>query len=103
MSTFWKIGIPVLVVIIILGAGIWYSQSGGPNTVSDYSNQPAQTLQQAPDNSQSAQPNDGISATDTSDASLDSDMNTIDGQMTNFNSDSASADQSLNDQPVSQN
>ncbi len=43
-----------------------------------------------------------ISSGDDSDASLNGDLNSIDTQMNAANSDSASADQSFNDQPVQQ-
>lgn len=97
MSTFWKITIPV-VIIVIVGV-IWY-----------YNSQPSAPLvvQPAPGASQSAvSPQVGagsgsssgqatsISSTGTTDSDISSDLNSIDSQINGMNNDSASADQNL--------
>jgi len=108
MSTFWKIAIPV-VIIVAVGA-IWYfsQQPSAPLTVTMPSgaNQSATNGSNGSAGSASAANSGGatnsansptsVSSTGTTDADISSDLNSIDGQINGMNSDSANADQSLN-------
>jgi len=94
--------ITTVVIIVILAAIIsWFwmkHQSGSMNMT------PAQMNAMQQDNSM--QPNQAsttsagsqpaVTASNSTDASIDQDMNNIDGQMNNLDSDNANADQSLN-------
>ncbi len=92
MSSTTKI-IIALVVVIILGLGIW-----------GYMDKKAPVVPGTPNNSGGEPINAvvGVTAQNSTDASLDSDMANIDASMKALENDSASADQSLNDKPVSQ-
>lgn len=95
----WIIGI---VVVIIIGAGLWYSgvlknipwmmPSATPM---------ATTTPAAAQPTAVAQPEDGMSANnDASDAAISQDTAAIDAQMQGLNSDSANVNSSMNDQSV---
>jgi hypothetical protein len=98
----WIIG--VLVVLIVVGAGLWWSgvlkpyfpgsQTQAPVSVATTT--PTQQTQAAPVNDLPTQPSD------TSDAALTQDTAAIDAQMSGLSSDSSSMDQSFNDQPTAQ-
>ncbi len=83
----------VLVVVVLLG---WMYWNGGSqdqiviptSTVSQTTSTPAPTVN----------PAGGVSATDSSDAALDADVKSIDGNMNNLNADGASVDAGLKDQ-----
>jgi hypothetical protein len=117
MSTFWKVAIPV--VIIVAAGAIWYfsQQSSVPLTVTTPSgaSQSGTTANQSASGAtgqagssssagsassasaaNSANSPTSISTTGTTDADISSDLNSVDGQINGMNSDSASADQSLN-------
>ena len=94
----WIIGI---VVVIIIGAGLWYSGVLGtlmtpPAAPATNSGQATTTNQQA-----AAQPENGMSANnDASDAAITQDTAAIDAQMQSVTTDSANVDTSLNDKSV---
>jgi hypothetical protein len=81
MSTTAKVLIGI-VVLVLIGAGIYY-----------YTKTPAA----APANTAELP-----SGSDTSDAALDKDMQSMDAQMSAFSQDNASIDSGLNDQQVQQ-
>lgn len=91
-----------IIVVILVVLGLWYwwdqSQSQTPST--------AQTsaVIQASSTSAAGTLQSGSSAisSGSSNADLNTDLNTIDTQTSGANSDSASVDQSFNDQPVQQ-
>lgn len=93
----WIIGI---VVVVIIGAGLWYS--GVFKTFMTPSAPAQQTATTTPATQQAAaQPENGMSANnDASDAAITQDTAAIDAQMQGLNSDSANVDSSLNDQSV---
>ena len=95
-----KIIIALVVVIAIVAIGwIWYG--GGSNSVNSTATtitQPSvSTNNQTASAQNSVSPDAGLttSASDTSDTALQSDLNSVDGQMNGLNSDNASVDQSL--------
>ncbi|HUD02905.1 MAG TPA: hypothetical protein VMR46_02710 [Candidatus Paceibacterota bacterium] len=93
----WIIGI---VVVILIGVGLWYSGVLGtfmtpPAPVQQTATTTPQTQQAA------AQPEDGMSANnDASDAAITQDTAAIDAQMQGLTTDSANVDTSLNDKSV---
>jgi hypothetical protein len=99
--TKWIIGLGVLVII---GAGLWWSgviatlmPKAAVTTEQQATTTPQQqTQQQAP---VSDLPTAG---TDNSDAALVQDSAAVDAQLTSLNSDSATIDNSMNDKPVTQ-
>jgi hypothetical protein len=91
MSHGLKIGLLVVVLVI---AGAWYSLR--------HVTMPSQ---QEVMGQQSSKLNDAQTITanrDDSDTSLDQDLTTVDTQFSAYQSDSASVDQGLNDQPIAQ-
>ena len=91
----WIIGI---IVVIIIGAGLWYS-----GVFKTLMTPPAQqTATTTPATQQAAnQPEDGMSANnDASDAAITQDTAAIDAQMQGLTGDSANIDTSLNDKSV---
>ncbi|MGC9602680.1 MAG: hypothetical protein ABSE76_03000 [Minisyncoccia bacterium] len=93
----WIIGI---IVVILIGVGLWYSGVLGtltpPAAPATNSGQATTTNQQAAN-----QPENGMSATnDTSDTAITQDTAAIDAQMQGLTTDSANIDSSLNDQSV---
>src|SRR5437660_467244 len=95
----------VILIVVLLGVGAWWyfsQQSGG---VTYQSNQAVTTAGNTTSNTSTSNvPNSAsaISATQTSDADLDHDLITVDAEMNALNTDSAQADQGLNDKPISQ-
>lgn len=100
MST--KAIIAWVLVIIIVAAGVWYFWSQSQNSTLQTS--PAsQTLPaSSTTTSQNSIPQNQQLASGDSNADLDADLNTIDSQTSDANTDSASVNQSFNDQPVQQ-
>jgi hypothetical protein len=93
----WIIGV---VVVILVGAGLWYS-----GVLGTFMTPPApvqQTATTTPQTQQAvAQPENGMSANnDASDAAITQDAAAVDAQMQGLSSDSANADSSLNDKSV---
>lgn len=90
--------VAVIVVLLALGAGVYYWMSS--------KQQPAPAPQQqtaaAPSTGQASAPSNAGLTPGTSDAELRSDVSTVDRQMAGFSSDSASVNSGLNDQPVQQ-
>ena len=95
-KTIWIV--VAVAVVLVLGGVWWYGQSG-----SGY-NAPVSDQSQSGGDNQAAAPSGNPSASlqGSSDASIDGDLSTYDSQMKGLTSDSASVDQSLNDQPVAQ-
>jgi hypothetical protein len=94
----WIIGI---IVVIIIGAGLWYSGVLGTFMTPPASPQTTTTTTPANNQQAAAQPENGMSANnDASDAAITQDTAAIDAQMQGLNSDSANVDSSLNDQSV---
>jgi hypothetical protein len=90
MSKGSKILITVIVIVAIV-AVLWYVGWG-----KKAANAPAN------ENASSTSSSLQTSATDTSNAAIQSDVTKIDTQMNGLSKDSASVDQSLNDKPVQQ-
>ena len=94
-----------IVVIIIIAVIGWSFIGGQPTTPPGPENAalPAEQGQAMPaQNGAEANTNDISSPSDSSDAALAKDAATIDAQMNSLDKDSASADQSLNDKPITQ-
>ena len=99
MSTSAKTWIAVAVVLVVVIIGwIWYGNSSG-NVPAQYEQTPAADTSSSGSNS-AASVTAMSSATNTSDAGLNQDLNSVDGQMTGLNSDTSSADQGLNSTPT---
>ncbi len=77
-----KVIVTIVVVLVVAGGIYWWVM--GQNSSTNY---------QSPT---------GSNTSGNSDTALNQDLATIDGQMSAFSSDSASIDQSMNDQPVAQ-
>lgn len=93
-----KTALWIAIAVIVIGGGIWWwsmSQTGGNQAAL---NSPAQTTQTAGTPSQT---NSGI-VSGNSDQNIAQEMGNLNVQMNGLNSDSASVDQGLNDQPVQQ-
>ncbi len=101
----WIIG--VVIVLIIAGAGLWWSgilnhylpwmsQTPAPLTEATTTPPVQQQTPPAPVNDLPTQP------TDTSDAAVSQDTAAIDAQFQSLNGDSSSMDQSFNDQQTAQ-
>lgn len=96
----------IVFVALVGGAFYWYYMPSGTNsadmnaqpTAQTTGDQATATTQQAPVDTVTA----SISASGSSDASLDTDLNAVDAQLKAVNADSAAVDQSLNDKPVAQ-
>lgn len=70
MSNFWKIGLPVIVIVIIIIAGVWYSSSpSGSNAINEYRT------------SANTASTSTISKTDSSDSALNNDLGQIDTEL----------------------
>lgn len=99
----WIIGI---IIVLLLGAALWYSgmlSSLGfgmsPSQTATTTAPMATTTQQAA----TPQPENGMAATnDASDAAITQDTAAIDAQMQGLNSDSANVDSSMNDKQTPQ-
>lgn len=87
MTTTAKVIVTIVVILVVFGGMYWWLMGDGGSysqTSNTYSNgQPALS-------------------SGNSDADLSQDLAAIDGQISAFSSDSASIDQSMNDQPVAQ-
>src|SRR6185312_9879454 len=99
MSTNAKIVLGIVIAVIVIGAGVWWwiairSTSPMPTAVNVQNNP---TL---PENATTSVPT--TTTQDDSDQAIGQDMASMNAQMNGFNSDSASMDQSFNDQPVQQ-
>lgn len=108
MSNTTKAIIGIVVVVVVVG-GLWWwiasKNSGAPAPAMsiNQTSTGANTVQQ--NSSSTVAPTSTASSTapmDDSDASLNAQLNAADSQMNNFNADSASINQGINDQPVPQ-
>lgn len=92
-----------IAAVVVIGGGIWWwvssSRPATSPTAMDQTNNQAQ-MQTPP--SQPTSSDNGVSATDSSNAALNTDLSNIDSQMNGFSSDNASVNQGMNDQPVQQ-
>lgn len=102
MTTTGKVLVGIIVLIIVAGgAYYWYAQTHNPATAA---------VQVATTTSDSAQEANTLvsntpvlpSGSGTSDASLSQDTAALDAQMSGLSADTASANQSVNDKPISQ-
>jgi hypothetical protein len=107
MTTTGKVIIGIIAAIIIIGGGgyYWYksmhSMAPVTTTAPAATNEAAMTGT-APATNNTANTNALPSGTNNTDASLNQDTAAIDGQMTGLSTDNASANQSVNDQPITQ-
>ena len=85
-----KIVLAVIVVLLVAG-GIWWWMSMKDESAEYGTQNPSATTTGT-----------NPAAQGNSDSAITSDMTSFDGQMNGLNSDSASVDQNLNDQPVQQ-
>ena len=96
MSSTTKVVIWIVVIVAIILGGFFYFSQSNQSAV------PAGSASQTSPSDQSQTPaygangGTGVSATDTSDAALDSDMSNVDGQMNDLKGDSANADAGIN-------
>lgn len=86
-----KIGIVVILIGMILG-GVWYSS----RNLQPSSGNPSDSTADSSAN------NGNFAASGSSNSSLDRDMAAIDVRMSALENDERAADESLNDQPISQ-
>ena len=94
----------VVIAVIVIG-GVWWWVSMGtqnPSASSGTQSNAAQNGQPSVATNNTTGGTSAISATDTSDATLNQDLATLDGEMNQLSSDSASIDQGLNDQQITQ-
>lgn len=93
----------IVAVVVIIGAVWWWWMSMSQTATAPTTSQANQPSIDAGNNPPMAPTStNGISATDDSNAGLQTDLSNIDSQMNGFSSDNASVTQGLNDQPVQQ-
>ncbi len=99
MTTKAKTILWIIIAIVVIGAVWWWWSMGQTATAptTGQANQPTSTSTLSNGVSGS-----GVSATDSSNAALQTDLSNIDGQMNGFSSDNASITQGSNDQEVQQ-
>jgi cytoskeletal protein RodZ len=107
MSTGIKATIWVVVAVVVIGGGVWWwmSMTQSTNAPSAYQNNPAPTSASTANSGTSSSGSSGsgsISATDTSDAALQSDLSVVDSQTNNFSSDNNNVNQGMSDQETQQ-
>ena len=91
----------IVVAIVIIGGGIWIWAAKHTSNVDLGQSSPAATGSMA-NNAGSTATSSTSALQGNSDAAIQQDMTSVNAQMNGFASDSASMNQSLNDQPVSQ-
>jgi cytoskeletal protein RodZ len=106
MSTTAKIVLVVVVAVVVIGGGIWWWAASQANTNVGY-NSPATSTSMANEgtvanNSTTTTSSSQATSQDDSDQAIQQDMTSVNTQTNGFSSDSASMNQSMNDQPVSQ-
>ena len=105
MTTTAKTILWIIVAIVVIGAIWWWvsmSQTATAPTTGQ-ANQPAANIPTTNINSTaSSTTTPGVSATDSSNAALQTDLSNIDTQMNGFSSDNTNVNNGLNDQPVQQ-
>lgn len=96
MSTTGKTWTTIIIIVVIIVIGwIWYKNSAGtPSSATQTSTSTAQST--SSDQSATAGAPAMSAPNDTSDAALQADLNSVDGQMTNLNADASNADQGMN-------
>ena len=98
MSTTSKTIVWIVVVVVVVGGGIWlWSMSQAPAAYPV-----AQTTGTAPTTGAAPSGNTAPQPPSNSDQAINQSLNSIDVQMNGLASDSASVNQGLNDQPVTQ-
>lgn len=97
----WQVIVFLLVVVLaVVGFIFWYYSAPSTGaTAADANTQPAAA---APTDANAGAQTLAASAGVSTDAALDADLNAVDAQLQTVNADSASVEQSLNDQPVTQ-
>jgi hypothetical protein len=100
MSTKAIVAWIVVVIVVVFAAWFLWNLSQGQSPAPTTQPSATQTSSGQVSGTQTAQP--VVAASGASNANLNSDLNTIDSQTNAANSDSASVDQSFNDQPVQQ-
>ncbi len=98
MSTGAKTVVWIIVAIVVIGGLIWWFGKPAPSAPTAATGTPQNQAQSPTANSG----NPAVSATDNSNAAIDSNLSNIDTQMKGFASDNASVNQGMNDQPVAQ-
>ncbi len=100
MSSTSKVVTTIIVIIVVIIGILWLMGGSANTTVPVITATPYVSQSQAPQSNQ----NNGssISASNTSDAALNSDFDTVDTNMSALNSDNASVDQGMKDTPVPQ-
>jgi len=96
-----KVVLGVVVAVVVIGGLAWWSmgQQGGGSPAGISQNNPgAAAPQPAPAPAQQQ-----VTAQSATNASMNQDLSSMDNQMKGLSSDSASVDQSMNDQPIPQN
>ena len=109
MPTNTKIVLWIVVAVVVVGGAWWWlsmSQTAvapANQNITSQNNPSAQTQTGGTAGANGAAPQtNGVSATDNSNAALQTDLSNIDSQMNSFASDNASVNQGLSDQPVQQ-
>lgn len=87
-----------IVIVVLIGGGIYEWQLKSDASASDAQQASRQTVTQQEPNKAPT----GISASGSSDAALNADLNTLNTQVDSAQNDSASVDSSFNDAPVAQ-
>ncbi|HVM76559.1 MAG TPA: hypothetical protein VMU07_00125 [Candidatus Paceibacterota bacterium] len=97
------IWVTLAVVVVIVGAGIWWATSmNQAQSPVAANNQPVQSAQPAQTAGTSNTSQNQPQPTDNSDQAILQEMSSANTQMNSFNSDSADIASGLNDQPVQQ-
>ena len=106
MTTTGKVIFGIIAAIIIIGGGgyYWYKSmhSAVPTTAVEATTTTDQAATTPAPATNAATANALPSGTSNTDASLNQDTAAIDAQMTGLGTDNASANQSVNDQPITQ-
>ena len=94
--------VKLVLVLAVVAGGVWAWMTFHPSASTQ---PPVAQVQNAPPPAPSAPPrapSDAVSASGSSDAALQGNLNTLDGQVQSAQTDSASMDSSFNDKPVQQ-
>ena len=86
----------VVIAVVVIGGAWWYLSMSQTATAPTASN-PAPSAPPAP-----MPPSNGVSASNNSNATLQSNLSNIDSQMNGFSSDNASVNNGMSDQQVQQ-
>lgn len=97
-----KLGLWFLGLVALAGAGAWLFMSGALNPLLSEAGLTQEQLQPPSTENASQSQSELTTGTDTSDQALEDDLRSLDAEIDAYGESSAQVDQSLEDQPVTQ-